>query len=82
MHVSRLLAYISTSHLSQVIRLLDDANGIGKGDDVLAVFPNTTSFYPGVVHRVGRPSSVAADHWHTDAKAGLEVSSCKRQASG
>lgn len=41
-----------TAPRSSVIRLEDNTKGLVKGDRVLAVFPDTTSFYLGTVHRV------------------------------
>jgi SGF29 tudor-like domain len=38
----------------QIIRLEDSTKGLDKGDDVLAVFPDTTSFYKARVHKVHR----------------------------
>ncbi len=35
-----------------VIRLEDNTKGVQRGERVLAVFPDTTSFYLGTVHRV------------------------------
>jgi SGF29 tudor-like domain len=40
--------------LQQIIRLEDSTKGLEKGDDVLAVFPDTTSFYKARVHKVNR----------------------------
>lgn len=40
-----------TASRSSVIRL-DETRAVQRGDRVLAVFPDTTSFYLGVVHRV------------------------------
>jgi SGF29 tudor-like domain len=41
-------------YLQQIIRLEDSTKGLDKGDDVLAVFPDTTSFYKARVHKVHR----------------------------
>eukprot|EP00904_Undaria_pinnatifida_P007778 jgi/Undpi1/412/HiC_scaffold_1.g00408.m1 len=41
-----------TAPRSLVIRLEETTKGVLKGDRVLAVFPDTTSFYVGTVHRV------------------------------
>lgn len=41
-----------TAPRSSVIRLEDTTKGVQRGDRVLAVFPDTTSFYLGMVHKV------------------------------
>lgn len=41
-----------TAPRSLVIRLEDSTKGVQKGERVLAVFPDTTSFYLGTIHRV------------------------------
>lgn len=41
-----------TAPRSLVIRLEESTKTVQKNDRVLAVFPDTTSFYLGVVHRV------------------------------
>lgn len=41
-----------TAPRSLVIRLEETTKGVQKGDRVLAVFPDTTSFYVGTIHRV------------------------------
>lgn len=43
---------VLTAPRQLVIRLEDSTKGVQRGDRVLAVFPDTTSFYVGVVHRV------------------------------
>lgn len=43
-----------TAPRSLVIRLEETTKGVLKGDRVLAVFPDTTSFYVGTIHRVRR----------------------------
>lgn len=43
---------ILTAPRSLVIRLEDNTKGVIRGERVLAVFPDTTSFYLGTVHRV------------------------------
>ncbi|CAN0585255.1 unnamed protein product [Ectocarpus sp. 12 AP-2014] len=43
---------ILTAPRSLVIRLEDSTKGVQKGERVLAVFPDTTSFYLGTIHRV------------------------------
>ncbi|CAM9647860.1 unnamed protein product [Scytosiphon promiscuus] len=45
-----------TAPRSLVIRLEDSTKGVQKGERVLAVFPDTTSFYLGTVHRVPKPA--------------------------
>ena len=48
-----------TAPRSLVIRLEESTKGVQKGDRVLAVFPDTTSFYVGTIHRVsGRAVSM------------------------
>ncbi|CAM9223391.1 unnamed protein product [Chrysoparadoxa australica] len=39
----------------KIIRLQDDLKGLDKGDEVLAVFPDTTSFYRATIHKMPRP---------------------------
>lgn len=46
---------ILTAPRSLVIRLEDSTKGVQKGERVLAVFPDTTSFYLGTIHRVRIP---------------------------
>ena len=43
---------VLTAPRNLVIRLEDNTKGVQRGDRVLAVFPDTTSFYLGVVHKV------------------------------
>ena len=51
-----------TAPRSLVIRLEETTKGVQKGDRVLAVFPDTTSFYVGTIHRVsGRAVSWLID---------------------
>ncbi|CAB1120773.1 unnamed protein product [Ectocarpus sp. CCAP 1310/34] len=47
---------ILTAPRSLVIRLEDSTKGVQKGERVLAVFPDTTSFYLGTIHRVPKPA--------------------------
>ncbi|CAM9981948.1 unnamed protein product, partial [Choristocarpus tenellus] len=46
---------IMSASRSSVIRLEDSTKGVDKGEEVLAVFPDTTSFYYGTVHKLPKP---------------------------
>jgi hypothetical protein len=52
---------ITLSAITHVKRLYDNAAYLHKGDEVLAVFPDTTSFYHGVVVRNPRPPGMATN---------------------
>lgn len=56
------------------VRRLDDSSAnLRRGDNVLAVFPETTSFYRAVVVKTPKtPSNVASGNWEVVVK--FEVS--------
>lgn len=48
-------------YFTEVRRLLDTSSHLKRGDEVYAVYPDTTSFYPAVICKTPRPPAGSND---------------------